>query len=312
VRRFFELLSKDPAALGAFAVLVILAVIALLSLALGSLDPNEQQLGQRLQPPIWAGGSGRHVLGTDSLGRDLAARLIHGTRLSLLIPIAAVAIAGSLGTVLGLIAGFYGGKADALIMRVVDAKMAFSNLLLIVVVTIMIGFGVQTLIIVFGLTGWVLFTRVVRGMGLALREAPFVQAARCTGCRDSRILLAHVLPTTIPVIVSLAVIDIGRFMIAEAGLSFLGFGVQPPDLSWGLVLEEGRQYLSVAVWIVALPGIAISVSVLAVTIFGAWLRSTTDPLRRHVPSGTVIKARALLESQLGETKSGIEETGVPA
>lgn len=280
VARFLKPLSRDPAALISLVILVLLLVTAVFGPYLSPLDPNAQQLGDRLMPPAWSGGSPTHPLGTDALGRDLAARLIYGTRLTLLIPLTAVGIATSLGTVLGLVAGFYAGKADAIIMRAVDVMMAFSSLLLLLVLTVMIGTGVRTLILVFGFTAWVIFTRVVRGIVLALREAPFVLAARCTGCSTKRVLFTHLLPSAIPVIFSVAVIDLGRLMVAEAGLSFLGFGVQAPDLTWGLILEEGRQYLTVAVWLVAFPGLAISLTVLSITVFGSWLRSLTDPFSK--------------------------------
>jgi peptide/nickel transport system permease protein len=287
------LLSRDVTAFAAFIVLVILSVTALFGSTLSAHDPNEHRLEDRLLPPAWAaGGSPEHLLGTDALGRDVGSRLIHGTRLSLFIPFASVLIAGSLGTILGLIAGFYAGKADAIIMRLVDSMMALSSLLLVLVVTVMIGVGVKTLIMVFGLTAWVLFTRVVRGMSIALREAPFVSAARCAGCSDLRVLLAHIMPSSIPVIFSVAVVDIARLMISEAGLSFLGFGVQPPSLSWGLMLAEGRQYLTVAAWLVAFPGLSISISVLAITVFGTWVRGATDPFHRQI-SAAPGKAGAL-------------------
>lgn len=280
------MLAQDRIALAAFVYLAVLVLVAVLGGVLVGQDPHEQDLRQRLLRPAPIGGTPAHVLGTDALGRDLGARLVAGTRLTLLIPLIAVVIAGVLGTALGLIAGFYGGKADAVIMRVVDSMMAFSALLLMIVVAVMLGTGVRTLILVFGLTGWVVFTRAVRGMTLALREAPYVLAARSAGCTNARILVAHVLPSSMPVIMSLVVLDMGRFMIAEAGLSFLGFGVQPPDLTWGLILQEGRQYLSAAVWLVAFPGLAISLTVFAATVFGAWLRSVTDPFQRQATAPT--------------------------
>jgi peptide/nickel transport system permease protein len=146
----------------------------------------------------------------------------------------------------------------------------------------MIGVGTRTLIVVFALTTWVVFARVVRGTLLPLREASFVLAARCAGCKDTRLLLRHVLPVAVPVASSVAIIEVGRLMIVEAGLSFLGFGVQPPDVTWGLILEEGRQYLGVGTWLIAFPGLGISLTVLAMVLFGTWVRKVTDPFRRDV------------------------------
>ena len=283
VRRLWRLLRADPIALTALTFLLLAVVMGLLAANISPYGPNDQDLRARLLPPSWA-GSGGHLLGTDGLGRDVLSRLMHGTRMAILIPLVGVGISLSLGMLLGLIAGFYGGKADAIIMRIVDVKMALSTQLLILVVIVMIGPGVRTLMLVFGIAHWVIYARIVRGALLSLRETPFVQAARIIGCSNRRVIFAHIMPSLVGLLTSVAIVEMGRLMVTEAGLSFLGFGVQPPTVTWGLMLAAGREYLNTAWWLVTFPGLLISVTVLAITLVGSWLRTITDPFRRHLIS----------------------------
>ncbi len=281
LHRLWRLLSADRMALIAFIFLLIAVFNGLLGPKISPFGPNEQDISARLLPPSWSGTAG-HFLGTDGLGRDVLSRLIYGTRMAILIPLVAVSISLSLGVFLGLIAGYYGGKADAIIMRIVDVKMALSTQLLILVVIVMIGPGPGTLMLVFGIAHWVIYARIVRGALLSLRESPFVQAAHIIGCSNRRVIFAHIMPNLVAVIISVAVVEMGRLMVAEAGLSFLGFGVQPPAVTWGLMLAAGRDYLNSAWWLVTFPGLAIALTVLAISLVGLWLRAITDPFRRQL------------------------------
>ncbi|HEV8535133.1 MAG TPA: ABC transporter permease [Candidatus Limnocylindria bacterium] len=186
----------------------------------------------------------------------------------------------SIGGVLGLFAGYYGGIAEALIMRLADLQMAFSTILLILVIVVMVGPGAGTLMLVFGIAYWAVFARMVRSIVLSLRELLFVQAARSIGCSHRRIIFVHIMPNVVPMLISLATVEVARLMVAEAGLSFLGYGVQPPTVSWGLMIAAGRDYLSVAWWLVTFPGLAIALTVLAVSLVGVWLRDFTSPYLR--------------------------------
>ncbi len=281
LRRLLRLLSADRVALMALAFLLMVVVSSLFAAKISPYGPNEQDISARLLPPSLAGNP-KHFLGTDGLGRDVLSRLMHGTRMAILIPLVGVAISLSLGVFLGLIAGYYGGKADDIIMRLVDVKMALSTNLLILVVIVMIGPGVSTLMLVFGIAHWVIYTRVVRGALLSLREAPFVQAARIIGCSNRRVIFAHIMPSLVAVIMSIATVEMARLMVTEAGLSFLGFGVQPPTVTWGLMLASGREYLNSAWWLVTYPGLMISATVLAISLVGTWLRAVTDPFQRQL------------------------------
>lgn len=281
LRRFSRLLSADPMALIALTFLFLVVVNGLLVAKISPYGPNDQDLQSRLLPPSLAGTS-RHLLGTDALGRDVLSRLMYGTRMAILIPLVGVSISLSLGVFLGLIAGYYGGKADAIIMRIVDVKMALSTMLLVLVVIVMIGPGAKTLMLVFGIANWVLYCRIVRGALLSLREASFVQAAHIIGCSNRRVIFAHIMPNLVAVIISVAIVEIARLMVAEAGLSFLGFGVQPPTVTWGLMLAAGRDYLESSWWLVTFPGLMIALTVLAISLVGIWLRAVTDPFQRKL------------------------------
>jgi peptide/nickel transport system permease protein len=241
-------------------------------------DPNAQDVLARLQPPAFVdGGQSQNVLGTDQLGRDLFARVVYGGRISLLIALVAVAIAGTVGVVLGLIAGYYGGPADAVIMRLADIQLAFPFILLVVLIVGALGASVSNLIIVLGLSGWILYSRVVRGQVLSVREAEFVQAARSVGATDARIIVRHVLPGVFSPVIVVASFAAAQVIVAEAALSFLGLGVQPPDPSWGRMLADSREYMASNPWLATIPGLAIVLTVLGLNLVGDWLRDVLDP-----------------------------------
>jgi peptide/nickel transport system permease protein len=189
----------------------------------------------------------------------------------------AVLIAGSVGVVLGLVAGYYGGAADAVIMRVADVQLAFPFILLVILVVGALGPSVPNLIIVLGVSGWILYARVVRGQVLSVREAEFVQAARSAGANDLRIVVRHILPSVVSPVIVIASFAAAQVIVAEAALSFLGLGVQPPDPSWGRMLADSRDYLASNPWLATIPGMAIVLTVLALNLMGDWLRDVLDP-----------------------------------
>lgn len=244
-------------------------------------DHTKQSLRDRFEPPAWVeSGSNAHLLGTDSLGRDLFSRLIFGARVSLIIGFVTLAITATLGTLVGVISGFYGGWIDEVLMRWVDIQTAFPGLLVAITIIAMIGPSVENLILVLAINGWLIFARIARGMTLSLREQVFVKAARVAGCRDSRIIFVHILPNLISPMLTISVMELARFILAEAALSYLGLGIQPPESSWGLILAQGRDYLGNAPWVVTFPGIAIALTVLFINMLAGWLRSVSDPHQR--------------------------------
>jgi len=230
-----------------------------------------------LAPTYFANVDRPHPLGTDHLGRDLLSRILFGARISLLVAISAVAISAGVGILLGLLAGFFGRALDNLIMGITEVQSAFPVILVALGVVAVLGPGVRNLIMVLALTGWVIYARTVRAITMSLREKEFVTAARAIGCGSTRIMLRHILPQMGAPVIVIATLEIARMIILESALSFLGLGVQPPDLSWGLMLGEGNQYLLTAAWLSAFPGIAIAATVFSVNAMGDWLRGVLDP-----------------------------------
>ena len=263
-----------------FGFLVVLAVVltAVLAGALSPFDPLEQDISQRLREPGWIDGAGRvHPLGTDHLGRDILARIIHGSRIALSVGLAAVAVSGLLGMTIGLVAGYFGGRVDDFFMRLADVQLAFPFILLAIAVIGVLGPSLRNIIIVIGVSSWVVYARVVRGEVLSIREREYVHAAVALGSRDWRILVRHVLPNTFTPWLVVATLDMARVIVIESALSFLGLGVQPPTPTWGGMLADGRVYLSTAWWLATFPGLAILVTVLGINLFGDGLRDTLDP-----------------------------------
>lgn len=265
----------------AMAGLVILTIVVLTALSadyLAPQDPSEVNLIDRLKPPGYVDDSGRvHYLGTDPLGRDLFSRLVFGSRISLLVGFSAVLIGGTLGLLLGLVSGYYGGLIDDVIMRLADIQLAFPSILLYIVVLAVIGPGLANVIAILGFTGWVVYGRVARGQVLSVREQEFVTAARSIGAQDARILWRHVLPNIFGALIVVGSFAVASNIIAEASLSFLGVGVPPSVPTWGIMLSEGKEYLRDAWWPVTFPGIAIALTVLSINSLGDWLRDYLDP-----------------------------------
>ena len=260
------------------SVLLLMGGSAILAPQLAPWDPAKQMLLKRLRPPVWQErGLSQHPLGTDHLGRDILSRLLYGGRISLGVGLTAVTLSALIGVSLGLTAGFFGGRLDALIMRVVDVFLAIPYILLAMGVVFALGPSLGNVILVMGATRWVQFARIVRAEVLSIREREFVAGARARGNRSLRLLLHHVLPNALTPIIVVATLELAFMIIYESALSFLGLGVQPPTPTWGWMLAEGRNYVATAWWLATLPGLAIMLTVLAVNLLGDSLRDTLDP-----------------------------------
>jgi peptide/nickel transport system permease protein len=268
--------SRNRLAAAALMAVGALYLVALLAPLLSPYDPAAQGvLTGRFQAPSWA-----HPLGTDGLARDVLSRLLYGARVSLAISLVAVAMSVTLGTLLGAVAGYLGGVVDALIMRFVDMVISFPRLVLLITVVALFEPGVGVITVVLGLTLWPGTARLVRGEVLSLREREFVLAARALGYPRRRIILAHLVPNVLAPVIVAATLGMGNTIVLEAGLSFLGFGVQPPMPSWGTMVSAGRADLLGAWWLATFPGLAIVVTVLAFNLVGDGLRDALDPRQR--------------------------------
>jgi peptide/nickel transport system permease protein len=255
---------------------VLLGLVVLATLAAPVLAPRDwdaQDLAHRLAPP----GSVGSLLGTDSLGRDILARVLYGGRVSLLVGVTAVVLSGAAGTLLGLTSGYFGGWWDGLVMRVVDVWQAVPYLALALGIAVVLGPGVQNVVLVLALSSWPTFARVVRGQALSVRTSEAVLAAQVVGATDLRILSRHILPQVAGTIVVLASLLVPSMILFEASLSFLGVGVQRPTPSWGNMLLDGVDVLDAAWWVAFFPGLAVLLAALAVNVLGDWLRDALDP-----------------------------------
>ena len=262
-------------------VLLCMGSAAVLAPWIAPWDPGRQMLLKRLRPPMWeARGLREHPLGTDHLGRDILSRILYGGRISLGVGLSAVTLSCLIGVTLGLLAGFHGGRTDALIMRVVDVFLAIPYILLAMGVVFALGPSLLNVILVMAVTRWVQFARIVRADVLSIREREFVSGARARGSRPLRLLLRHVLPNALTPIIVVATLELAFMIIYESALSFLGLGVQPPTPTWGWTLSDGRNYIATAWWLATFPGLAIMLTVLAVNLLGDWLRDTLDPRLR--------------------------------
>lgn len=263
--------------------LAIVLVVLLFAVAgpwIAPFSPDEPNLRARFKPPGYSDSNGTYVLGTDQLGRDMLSRLIVGSRVSVIVGLIAVAISGTLGVLLGVLAGFSGGWIDALIMRVADALLGIPFIILAIAISGAIGPGLFTLIALLGFTGWETYARITRGEVLVVRSLDYVMAARVIGQREGLIAIRHVVPNVLSSAIVLAALQVGTTILAESSLSFLGLGVQPPNITWGLMLADGRQYIGSAWWMATFPGIAITITVLGVVFLGDWLRDALDPRLR--------------------------------
>lgn len=263
------------------ATLVVgMCLLAIFANVVAPHDPYAQNLMLRLRPPVWADrGSWVYPLGTDNYGRDLLSRLIYGSRLSIVVGMLAMMVALTFGTMLGLVAGYLGGRVEQAIMRFADGYQAIPEILLAIVVVAVFGGGVTVLILVLGFAGWETYTRVVFNLTRSLRERPFVEAAVASGAGGRYIMWRHILPQMSPVLTVIATLQVGQLILQETALSFLGLGLPPPTATWGNILAEGRDRLLVAPWIANLAGGAIVLLVLGVNLLGNGMRETLDPRR---------------------------------
>ncbi|MFF0227138.1 ABC transporter permease [Streptomyces sp. NPDC004629] len=280
--------GRRPAALGtllrnrlavvALTVLALLLVAAVFAPLLAPDDPNAQDLLARLKPPAWQhGGSAAHLLGTDQLGRDMFSRVVYGTRVSLLVGAGAALLAGVIGTVVGLAAGYFGGWPDRVLMRLADVQLAFPSILLALAIVGFFGSGLWYVILVLGITGWVSYARVVRSEVMSLRSRDFVTEARAIGVTDVAIMRRHLLPNVMAPLATIGTLHVAAAIVAEASLSYLGLGVPKETVTWGSMLADGQLYLGTSWWVAVFPGIALMLTSLAVNITGDALRDVSDP-----------------------------------
>ena len=246
-------------------------------------DPYKGNVLDRLQPPAWLeGGSWEHPLGTDKIGRDMLSRIIYGARISLTVAGVSIICGGIVGTTLGLLAGYFGGWWDHIIMRLVDIKISIPSLMLALILAAALGPSFTTVIIVVALTLWTRYARLIRGEVLRLRSQDFVLRAKVSGASTARIVVRHLLPNVVNTIIVLATLEVGVVIILEASLSFLGAGIPPPNPAWGLMVADGRALVINAWWVSFFPGLAILLTVLSMNLLGDWLRDKLDPKLRNV------------------------------
>lgn len=260
-----------------YLIFAIFAVVALLAPLAAPFDPMEQDLFARLKPPGTTAGGNIYWLGTDELGRDLLSRIIYGARVSMMVALLSVTVSMITGTAMGLAAGYFRGWVEVILMRLVDIFLSIPAILLAIIAVAVLGPGLQNLVIVLGFTRWPRYARVAYGQTLGVANMPFVAASRFIGLASWRILVRHILPNIVAPLIVVATLEFGLMIIWEAGLSFLGLGVQPPTPSWGSILSTGRNYMASAWWISTLTGACLFLLVLSVNMIGDFLRDRFDP-----------------------------------
>ena len=266
--------------LGIIAAFVLVAILAPL---LSPADPHDQSLRNRFKPPVWEeGGSWKYPLGTDRLGRDMLSRIIWGSRISLAAGVITVLLASAFGAAVGLVAGYYGGRVDAALMRITDATMSFPVILLALILAVTVGPSFTNVVVAIAVILWARYARVIRGQVLTLMHLDFIAQARLAGAGAWRIITWHLFPNTLNTLVVLVTLQIGYVIIVEASLSFLGAGIPPPTPAWGSMIAEGRESVTSAWWVSMFPGLAILLVVLAFNLLGDWLRDTFDPKLRQL------------------------------
>jgi ABC-type dipeptide/oligopeptide/nickel transport system permease subunit len=274
---------RRPSALAGGIMLVLILSTSMFFPLFYAVDPLAQDLNARFTPPAWQeGGSMKYPLGADNLGRDVLARMLYGSRVSLMVGFAAVLVAEFAGIILGLISGYYGGRLDNVIMRIADIFMAYPFMLLTISIIAVLGNSIFNLILVLGLSDWVTYARTIRGSVLSLKKKEYVEASRAIGTPHRIIITRHILPNVISPLLVLGTLRVANIIIWESGLSFLGMGVPPPMPTWGRMLAEGRVYITDAWWLVTLPGLAIMVTILSINLLGDGLRDALDPRLRNV------------------------------
>ncbi len=272
-RRAWWRFKQDRLAMAALALFVLMAAIVYLVPLAIDIDRYQQSLRDSLLPP----GSPGHPLGTDNFGRDVLLRLVDGGRISLTVGLAAVAVSLSVGGLIGLVAGFFGGWTDRILMRIIDVKLAFPGILLALVIVAVLGSGLEKVMIAVGIGGIPRFARVVRGSVLNTKGELYVEAARSIGATDLRLMFVHLVPQVLGPTITIATFGLATAILSTASLSFLGLGAQPPTPEWGLMLAEARRYLRIAWWLAVFPGLAIMIAVFAVNVVGDAVRDALDP-----------------------------------
>lgn len=270
-----QLSRNRGAVLGLLLILTEVAV-AVAAPWVAPYDPLEQSIREALQPP-----SAQHLLGTDDIGRDMLSRIIYGTRISLRVGLISVAISSIIGTTMGIAAGFYGGWADNLIMRLTDVLAAFPGMLLALTVIAILGPGLFNVMIAVGIGSIPSYTRIARGSTLSIKSCPFVESARAVGCKDARIMARYILPNVLPPLIVIVTLGIAGAILTASGLSFLGLGARPPTPEWGAMLSTGRTYLRQSWWFAVFPGLAITFTVVSINLLGDGLRDALDPKLRR-------------------------------
>ena len=284
-RRAFKIvrsLLRSPVGLTGFLLVVTAIAGAAFAPSIAPFEPGQFHYRNRFEPPVWIDGADpRFLLGTDNLGRDVFSRLLYGARISLVVGFLGVLVSLVIGVALGLIAGYYGGRIDDVVSRVIDTFMAIPFIVLAMAVIAVLGpqggNSLLILVIVLGATGWVTFARVVRGEVMAVKALEYVEAVRALGQRHFWIVVRHVLPNVAASIIVLSTLNVASVIIAESSLSFLGLGVQPPTVTWGLMLADGRDHLATSWWLSTFPGLAITFTTLGMIMLGDWLRDVLDP-----------------------------------
>jgi peptide/nickel transport system permease protein len=265
------------------SIIVVFVLVALLAPLISPADPYEQSLRLRYRPPVWEErGSWSYPLGTDRLGRDLLSRIFHGARVSLAAGVLTVLVASAVGAAIGLVAGYYGGRVDATLMRVTDATLSFPVILLALILAVTVGPSFTNVVIAIAVILWARYARVIRGQVLTLMQLDFIAQARIAGAGAGRIIAHHLAPNTMNTLVVLVTLQIGYVIIVEASLSFPGAGIPPPTPAWGGMIAEGRDVVTSAWWVSFFPGLAILLVVLAFNLIGDWLRDTLDPRLRQL------------------------------
>ena len=277
---YIKILFRNKLSVIGLSIILLLVFVAIFAPFLAPSPEQakgEPNLKERLQPPSW-----KHPFGTDHMGRDIFSRVIYGARTSLLIGFSVVSIALVIGLFLGLIAGYFGGKFDLLIMRITDIFLAFPPLLLALLIASTLGRGLMNAILALAISWWPWYTRLVRGMAISVKNRPYVEAAKAMGVADWKIMIRHILPNSVSPLIVQATMDIGSAILEAAALSFLGLGVQPPTPDWGLMISEGKNYFLNYWWYPVFPGLAIFVTVIAFNLLGDAIREVIDPrLRRR-------------------------------
>lgn len=262
-------------------VLVLIALIALFAPLLAGHDPYSQDLLARMKPPFWMNGSNPdHILGTDHLGRDYLARLLYGARVSLAIGFIAALISGLIGTAMGVAAGYFGGRVDLVVTFLINVRLAMPVVLVALAVVAILGGSLHVVVTVLGLLLWDRFAVVMRSSVLQVRDLEYVNAAKAIGCSTRRIILSEIMPNIVNNLIVVATLEMAHAILLEAALSFLGLGVQPPTPSWGLMISEGKQMMLFEPWLIAIPGVALFILVLAINLLGDGLRDVTAPENR--------------------------------